>query len=107
MTYHINDLAESLSLDGPWDFELAGQKGSFQSPGVWEAQGYPHRIDGPAHFQKQIFVPESWRGQRIELQFDAVSYDVEVRVNNTEVGRHSGLWTAFSLDVSAVIRPGE
>jgi hypothetical protein len=107
MTLHVNDRADTLSLDGTWDFELAGQKGNFESPGVWEAQGYPHRIDGPAHFHKQIFVPESWRGQTIELQFDAVSYDVEVRVNNTAVGRHSGLWTAFAFDVSAVICPGE
>jgi hypothetical protein len=107
MKCSVNDFAESLSLDGAWDFELGGQKGSFESPGTWEAQDYPHRVDGPAHFHKQIFVPAAWHDQSIQLQFDAVSYDVEVRVNSTLVGTHRGLWTAFAFDVSEVIGPGE
>lgn len=107
MKYSFNELAQSLTLDGLWEFELAGQKGVFQSPGTWEAQGYPHRIDGPAHFHKQVFIPETWHCQTIQLQFDAVSYHVKAWVNNILVGTHSGLWTPFAFDVSAVLQPGE
>lgn len=98
---------ESLSLDGEWEFSLAGQTGRIHTPGVWEAQGYPRRVDGPAIFRRRIHVPAEWGSRRIQLQFDAVSYHVEARVNGVLVGEHAGLWSAFAFDVKAAIRLGQ
>lgn len=98
---------ESLSLDGEWEFSLAGQTGRIYTPGVWEAQGYPRRVDGPAIFRRRVQVPAEWGGRRIQLQFDAVSYHVEARVNGVPVGEHTGLWSAFAFDVKAAIRLGQ
>lgn len=99
-----NDLAPALSLDGDWEFSLAGKSGQVRVPGCWEAQGFDRRADGPAQMQRTIFVPADWHGSRIHLQFDAVSYYVEVNVNGTAIDSHTGSWTAFYFDVSEAIR---
>jgi hypothetical protein len=101
-----NDLAETLALDGEWDFALREQAGTIQVPGCWEAQGYAHRVDGPATYRRTVRVPAAWAGQRVQIQFDAVSYYAEVSVNGIAVGTHTGTWTAFALDVTDAIRPG-
>lgn len=95
-----NELAPVISLDGEWEFSLAGQSGVFVAPGTWEAQGFPRRVDGPASFRKTFSVPVDWQGQRIELQFDAVSYYAEVSLNGQPLGTHTGLWSAFAFDVT-------
>jgi len=101
-----NDLAQSMSLDGEWQFSLGEQSGSIQVPGTWEAQNYPRRIDGPAVYQRQIDIPAEWIGSTIQLQFDAVSYHVEVEVNGVAIGSHIGLWTPFAFDITQAVRPG-
>ncbi len=101
-----NDLAQYLSLNGEWQFSLADQTGIIQVPGIWEAQDYPRRIDGPAVYQRQIEIPTSWTSSVVQLQFDAVSYYVEVEVNGISVGSHTGLWTPFAFDITEAVRPG-
>ncbi len=99
--------ASVLSLDGEWTFSLGDQTGPIYTPGVWEAQGYERRADGPAVFRRTVFIPSDWRGRKVQLQFDGLSYHVEARVNNSSVGEHTGMWTAFAFDVTDVIRPAE
>lgn len=107
MRQWYNDLAESLALDGVWQFSLGGESGSIRVPGTWEAQGYARRVDGPAAFRRSVRVPAEWAGRRVHLQFDAVSYYVEAQVNGVDVGAHTGAWTPFAFDVTDAIRPGE
>ena len=76
-------------------------------PGCWEAQGYAHRVDGPAVYRKTVQIPAAWQGRRVHLQFDAVSYYAEICVNGTPAGTHTGTWTAFEFDVTDAIRPGD
>lgn len=103
-----NDLAPALSLDGEWRFVLGdGPESTIHVPGCWEAQGFPKTVDGPAHYQRSIDVPANWAGERILIEFDAVSYACVVRINGAVVGEHKGMWTPFSFDVSNHIRPGE
>jgi hypothetical protein len=101
-----NDLAQIISLDGEWDFALAGQTGSLQVPGSWEAQGFDRRTDGPASFSRMFSVPQEWHGKNIQLQFDAVSYYIEAYVNGIQVGTHTGSWSPFAFDVTQALRAG-
>ncbi len=101
-----NDLSEALPLDGKWEFALGipapGQGsgwGEIQVPGCWEAQGFPKTIDGPARYRREIDIPIHWAGQRILLEFDAVSYACQVVVNGKVAGEHLGLWTPFTFDI--------
>jgi hypothetical protein len=106
MDQWLNTLASPLSLDGAWEFRLGDQQGAIKVPGTWEAQGFPHRIDGPAYFRKTIHIPIEWQGQRVQLQFDAVSYALEAHVNDHLVGKHEGLWTPFAFDITDQLRFG-
>jgi len=101
-----NDLGETLSLNGRWDFTLGNQSGMIQVPGSWEAQGYARQVDGPARYRRLVTVPSGWTGQRVQLHFDAVSYFCEVTVNGVKVGEHTGLWTPFAFDVTDALRSG-
>ncbi len=108
MTQWNSDInAYSISLDGDWEFSLAGQLGMIGVPGTWEAQGYSRRAEGPAVYRHSIAIPAQWLGMRAQLQFDALSYHVEARLNGISLGEHSGMWSAFAFDISAAMRPGE
>lgn len=104
-----NDLAPSLSLDGVWALLSAGGEplGQIRVPGCWEAQGYAKTLDGPVRYRRTLAVPAAWAGQRVLLEFDAVSYAAAVWCNGQRVGDHLGLWTPFALDVSAALHPGQ
>ena len=102
-----NELADVMTLDGEWAFRLGDKAGPIAVPGAWEAQGYARRTEGPAFYERAVVIPAAWTGQRVQIQFDAVSYHAEVAVNGVVVGTHVGSWTAFAFDVTGVIRPGE
>ncbi len=101
-----NTAADVLSLDGTWTAELAGQRREVAVPGVWELHGFPLEATGPAIYTCAVDVPASWSGARVMLQCDAVSYYVELFVNDQPVGTHEGLWDPFEVDVTAALRPG-
>ena len=109
MPISYNALAPTLELDGPWQFRLGTTApwGVIEVPGCWEAQGYPKTIDGPAYYQREVTIPAAWQGGAILLDFDGVSYAVTIFCNGQRVGEHIGLWTPFSVDLTAVARPGE
>lgn len=108
-----NARAQALPLDGVWEFAWGDDSawGTITVPGTWDAQGYTgpdgdRRAEGPGHYRRAITVPAAWDGQRILLEFDAVAYYVEARVNGQPVGTHQGLWTPFAFDITAAARPG-
>jgi beta-galactosidase/beta-glucuronidase len=74
----------------------------------WELQG--HSYDGAAWYRVWVDVPESARGQKIELVFGAVDESAWVWVNGAKAGEHdegeAGWDKRFSLDVTHALRPG-
>jgi hypothetical protein len=95
------------SLEGVWSLS-SRPHGSrrVRVPGCWEEEGLPKDFAGPVLYQTEFTVPESWRGFRLFLEFDAVSYACTVRVNGEEVGHHIGAWDRFGFEVSAACRVG-
>src|SRR5262245_20854596 len=107
-----NELAERISLNGTWQFEIAGQRGEIRVPGAWEARGYASEprstaaVNDPAVYRRTFDVPETWEDADVWLQFGAVSYYAEVFVNGVAVGTHEGLWTPFEFDVTHAVKVG-
>lgn len=101
-----NQLAETLSLDGAWEAEVGGVRGTAHVPGVWERHGFPADVER-AVYRRRFNVPAAWAGRAVRLRFGGVSYAVEAAVNGQHVGRHEGMWAAFEFDVSAALRYGE
>jgi hypothetical protein len=104
-----NDLSETISLEGKWDFKLGegSSWGKIEIPSCWEAAGYSKFIDGPALFRRMVSIPEQWEGKTILAEFEAVSYACVLSVNGLAAGKHRGMWTPFSIDITSTVRPGE
>lgn len=104
-----NQLAPHLSLNGDWAFHLAGHAPmTLPVPSAWEAHLPDKVTDGPAHYRRVFHLPDDWlQGRRIRFEAKAISYAATVRVNGREAGTHTGLWSPFQLDLTALVQPGE
>lgn len=58
-------------------------------------------------YKRMITVPESWRGKRILLHFEAVDYKTSVWINGKKIGEHEGGYTPFSFDITDFLKQGE
>ncbi|WP_407254643.1 sugar-binding domain-containing protein [Escherichia coli] len=58
---------------------------------------------GNVWYQREVFIPKGWAGQRIVLRFDAVTHYGKVWVNNQEVMEHQGGYTPFEADVTPYV----
>jgi len=103
----LNELAPRIALDGEWQFALGPQSGTLQVPGCWEAQGFSKALDGPARCRRTVFIPPEWSGERIFVEFGALSYACALRCNGQPAGEHRGLWAPFAFEISALARPGQ
>jgi hypothetical protein len=51
-------------------------------------------------------VPETWKGRRLILHFEAVAGDVQVLVNGRKMGEHFDIFLPFDVDVTDAVRWG-
>ena len=58
-------------------------------------------------YRREVEIPSEWAGSDVLLHFGAVDYDATVWVNGTEVVRHRGGFTPFSVNLRGVAAPGE
>ena len=66
--------------------------------------GALHDHVGDVWYQRTVFVPRGWEGQRVVLRFDAATHRAAVWVDDTLVAEHEGGYTPFEVDVTAVVR---
>ncbi len=113
-----------LNLNGLWDFEFddanagmrekwyAGRQFSrqievpytFESELSGIADSAPHRC---FWYSRKFTLPKGWRGRRVLLHFGAVDYSADVYVNGMHAGGHTGGNTAFTLEITDLLRRGE
>lgn len=58
-------------------------------------------------FSKKFKIPESWKGQTILLNFEAVDYEATVFLNGVKVGHNIGGYFRFTLNVTSNVRYDE
>ncbi|MEV0841595.1 sugar-binding domain-containing protein [Actinocatenispora sera] len=58
-------------------------------------------------YRRDVELPAAWAGRRTLLHFGAVDQDATVWVDGTEVGRHRGGFTGFTVDLTDVVTPGQ
>lgn len=63
------------------------------------------RRDEVLWYRRLVEIPDGWRGDRVLLHFGAVDQKAQVWVNNQLVATHEGGYTAFSADITDVLRP--
>ncbi len=111
-----------------WDFYCtdgrnAGKWTKIGVPSCWELQGfgtYQYGItfygkpfpDGVANekgmYKYEFDVPEAWRGQQVELVFEASMTDTEVKINGRKAGsKHQGAFYRFTYNVTDQLKYGK
>lgn len=94
-------------LEGPWD--------SIPVPSQWEQHGFGHydygheedKHDESAEYRLRFRVPAHWQDRRIEVVFDGVMTDAEVRLDGEPVGeRHQGGFYRFSRELTGLVAAG-
>ena len=109
------------SLDGMWGFKL-DEKEEGMNEGWIEAVPHCDSIPVPASFQdfytdketreyagdfwyeKDIFIPEEYRGQEIFLRFGAATHRAKVFVNGVLVREHEGGFLPFTCRLTEIVR---
>ncbi len=98
---------ELISVGGKARYKKAGQLlccGSFNDQ---FADADIRNYVGNVWYQREVFIPKGWAGQRIVLRFDAVTHYGKVWVNNQEVMEHQGGYTPFEADVTPYVIAGK
>jgi beta-mannosidase len=112
--------SSDISLAGIWNFalldkpEILGQSPAERPPVQltrtikvplnWYLAGIEHA--GAALYERKLLVPQERSGQRAFLVFDGVDYEATVWINGQFVGRHTGYFAAFSVDVTKALKYG-
>jgi len=113
-----------VSLDGSWLFRTdPGDRGGADSwsapgastsewedvavPSTWQVREKTSGYMGTAWYRRTFEAPESWKGNIVRIEFEAVFHTAEVFVNGKRAGGHVGKgYTAFALDITALLEFG-
>lgn len=117
-----NEYRNVLNISGIWNF-LADQQAVGISekwyeqlpdgspiavPGSWNDQkeGLHHYL-GHVWYERETFVPATWKSERVFLRVGSANYLAKVWVNGQEVGVHEGGHLPFAFDISSYVRFGQ
>ena len=110
---------EWQNLNGLWDYAIrprgatdAGQfDGKILVPfpvesalsGVMTPVGPDKRL----WYRREVLIPQSWRGKRVLLHFEAVDWEATISIDGRTIGTHRGGYSPFTFDVTDVLAPGK
>jgi beta-glucuronidase len=95
-------------VEGWWNGPLSGGR-EVPVPASYNdifADAQVHNHVGDVWYQRLVWIPARWSGERIVLRFDAATHGATVWVNGAQVVEHQGGYTPFEADVTDVVVPG-
>ena len=116
-------MSERIYLNNDWkfaeQFEASMTEAAYDDS-VMQNVRLPHTCkETPLHYfdehcyqmvsgyRRVIEAEEAWKGKKILLTIDGAAHDSEVFLNGDKVGEHHCGYTAFTMDISGVLRYGE
>jgi hypothetical protein len=100
--WHARTLEDRVTLPGTTDTNQKGKKTDYR-PADRLARKW--MWIGPAWYQRDVTIPESWAGKHITLFFERTK-NTRVWVGDTFVGGHDSLSAPHVFDVTAAMKPG-
>ena len=81
-------------------------------PSNWEMAGYSlptyDDVDETVGlYRRWVTLPAAWAGQRVYWHFDGALDGAEIFVNGQKAGYHESGYTAFDVDLTGLVKPGE
>lgn len=115
---------EWMSLNGKWDYIGGKQVGSALNPDKpinfnskteqilvpycpeSVISGIERKQEINMWYRRKVEIPAAWKEKQVIIHFDAVDHDATIFVNGQKAGTHAGGYDAFSLDITAFLKPG-
>ncbi|MGK9146092.1 beta-glucuronidase [Plantibacter flavus] len=100
---------DTHDLVAPWERVLPGRLEA-AVPASYNDQFVDPAIRGHVGvvwYQRTVFVPRGWGGERIVLRIDAATHAGSVYVEDRLVAEHVGGYTPFEADLTDIVTPGE
>ncbi len=126
--------SSTISLAGEWNFRVDPEDQGIAEkwfdvvlprktrlPGSTDQNGYGtkttgreafwlnrvYKYVGPAWYQKEVVVPEPWRGKRIVLLLERCHWETRLWVDGVAAGMQDSLCTPHEYDLSKLMTPGK
>ena len=120
--HQITNGQQSTSLNGEWRFATDpadnGETNNYHTiafndsgwdpmtvPSNWNVYDDYANYEGVAWYRRTFAEPTVNAGEVARLRFEAVFYETDVWFNDTYLGRHTGGYTPFEFDVTALLQP--
>lgn len=103
-------------LNDNWQFRFSHQVekstvARVDLPHTWNAQdALSGRTDykrGLGHYERRLFVPADWKGQRLYLRFEGANSIADLFVNGRHAGQHRGGYGAFVFEITDFVNYGK
>lgn len=109
---------EWKNLNGLWDYSILPKgsaipdkfNGKILVPFAIESSlsGVQLKVGGENDlwYHRSFTIPESWRKERVMLNFGGVDWKTDVWINDLKIGSHRGGYTSFSFDITPYLIKG-
>ncbi|MCH4191688.1 MAG: beta-glucuronidase [Butyrivibrio sp.] len=127
MLYPVeNEIRQVMDLSGIWEFrkEEKEEEGFHEK---WYRKPLVHTIEMPVPasyndvttdrslrdhvgwvwYEKEFYVPDRWKEERIVLRFGSVTHHAVVYLNGDELMRHKGGFLPFEHEITEALQPGK
>ena len=107
----------------PWEFYCSagmnsGKWTTIPVPSCWELQGFGSynygidpwetRMNEHGIYRHEFLLPEEWKGKKVNIVFEGVMTDAEVKLNGKSTGPlHQGAFYEFKYDISKLLNFGK
>lgn len=109
-----------ISLNSGWEFTTEWSEAFAQGKGTAETVRLPHTVrEVPQHYaddasyqmisgyRLKLRLPAEAEGQRVFVRFDGAAHIATVYLNGQELATHRCGYTAFTVELTGLARPGE
>jgi hypothetical protein len=100
--WYSRNLEQTIALPGTTDQARIGDE---TKEACEDRLSRPFRWIGPAWYQRDVTIPESWQGKKIFLFLERTK-DSQVWVGDRWLGSDNSLSTAHEFDLSSMLCPG-
>ncbi|QEM02581.1 beta-galactosidase [Mucilaginibacter rubeus] len=111
------DSRQVINFNSDWKFHLAydirkqPEKINVILPHTWNAsdvlKGEANYAREAGIYEKSFIVKESWKNKRLFLYFEGANSVASVLINKHFITEHKGGYTAFCIEITDSIKPGE
>lgn len=106
---------EVINLNHSWRFTPGYETGKriyteITLPHTWNQDALAGKADyyrGLGNYERELMIPEPWKGKKLFLYFKGVNTVANVFINGRHAAEHRGGYTAFAVDITSLVKYGE